>query len=40
MAFRLDYRRTLKPALIAGHASFVVVEQFMGQTIAVNPPRA
>jgi hypothetical protein len=40
MAYRLDSRRTLKPALIAGHASLVVVEQFMGQTADVNPPGA
>jgi len=41
MAFRPDYRRTLKPALAAGAASHVVEQRFMGQTtIAVNPPGA
>jgi hypothetical protein len=41
MAYRSDFRRTLKPALAAGMTSHVVEQPFMGQTmIAVNPPGA
>ena len=41
MAYRSDFRRTLKPALAAGFASHVMERELMGQTtIAVNPPGA
>jgi hypothetical protein len=40
MAYRSDFRRTLKPALAAGLTSHVVERQIMSRTIAVNPPGA